>query len=110
MVPHGAGHRLTSEPGAFCAKLFDLPREPISERYEVLRHGGGSAPASMICGAVRFDHPAAQQCIALLPRLVYIEAANSTYGESMSDTLRLMAAEARALNFSPSSNHARSLL
>ena len=48
LVPHGEGHRLSSEPGAIAAKLFDLPRELISERYEILRHGEGGAtvPAS----------------------------------------------------------------
>src|SRR3979409_692826 len=41
LVPHGAGHRLTSGPGVTAAKLFDLDREQVSERYEILRHGGG---------------------------------------------------------------------
>lgn len=97
LVPHGAGHRLNDRQGAPCAGLFDLPRELISERYEILRHGGGGTETQMICGAVRFDHPAARQLIALLPRVVVIESAHSPYGESMSDTLRLMASEARAL-------------
>lgn len=97
LVPHGAGHRLMSEPGLACAKLFDLPRESVSGVYEVLRHGGGHEPVHMICGAVRFDHPAALQFIAVLPRIVYIEAARSTYGECMSDALRWMAAEAQTL-------------
>lgn len=97
LVPHGQGHRLTSEPGMPCASLFDLPREMVSERYEVLRLGDGGAPANMICGAVRFDHPAAQQLIALLPRMILIEAANLPHREWMQDTLRFMAAEAGAL-------------
>ena len=62
-MPHGAGHRLLSEPGADAAGLFDLPREQLSERYEVLRHGGGGAATSLVCGAVRFDHPAAQRLV-----------------------------------------------
>jgi len=97
LVPHGQGHRLTGEPGAACAPLFDLPREQVSERYEVLRHGGSGAPAHLICGAVRFDHPAAQQLVALLPRAIHIQAAHSPHREWMQDTLRFMAAEASAL-------------
>jgi len=97
LVPHGVGHRLTGVPGARCCKLFDLPREQVSERYEILRHGEGGTPVHMICGAVRFDHPAAAQLIALLPRIIHIEAANSTYDEWIPDTLRYMAAEASAL-------------
>src|SRR5687767_132259 len=41
LVPHGRGHRLLSAPGGATAKLFDLPREEVSERYEIIRHGGG---------------------------------------------------------------------
>lgn len=97
LVPHGQGHRLTSEPGTPCARLFDVPREMVSERYEVLRHGGGGTLTQLICGAVRFDHPAAQQLIALLPRMIRIEAANMPHREWMQDTLRFMAAEAGTL-------------
>ena len=42
LVPHGAGHQLASEPGVAAVKLFDLPREQVSDRYEILRHGGGA--------------------------------------------------------------------
>lgn len=97
LVPHGQGHRLTGEAGAECAALFDLPREALSERYEVLRHGGDGAAAQMICGAVRFDHPAAQRLIAMLPRLIHIAAADSPHREWMPDMLRFMADELRTL-------------
>lgn len=97
LVPHGEGHRLASEPGVPAAKLFDLPREQVSERYEILRHGQGGAPATLICGTVRFDHPAAQQLIRLLPKLICIEVWKSPHMEWIQSTLRLMAAEAREL-------------
>ena len=41
------------------ARVLDLPRDEVSDRYEILRHGGGGAPTTLVCGAVRFDHPAA---------------------------------------------------
>jgi AraC-like DNA-binding protein len=97
VVPHGAGHRLVSEPGARTAKLFDLPREQVSERYEILCHGGGGAPASMICGAVRFDHPAARHLVALLPQVIALDAWSATQSDWMQSTLRLMIAEAKEL-------------
>jgi AraC-like DNA-binding protein len=97
LVPHGRGHLLASEPGLPAADLFDLPREQISERYEVLRLGGGGAPTSVVCGAVRFEHPAAQQLVALLPRLIAVEASSSRHTDWMESTLRFMAAEAREL-------------
>lgn len=97
LVPHGRGHRLVSEPGARAPGLFDLPRELISERYEVLQHGGGGEPATVICGVVRFDHPAAHQLIQFLPPLITIEAWSSPEAEWLQGTMRFIAAEASAL-------------
>jgi AraC-like DNA-binding protein len=97
LVPHGAGHQLSSAPGIPAAALFDLPREQISSRYEVLRHGGGGAATSLICGAVRFDHPAARRLVQFLPQMIHITAWNSPQLEWMQSTLRLMAAEAQEL-------------
>lgn len=97
LVPHGQGHRLASEPGIPAAKLFDLPREQISERYEILRHGGGGKAASVVCGAVRFDHPAAHQLVRLLPKMICIEASSSPHMEWIQSMLRFMAAEAKTL-------------
>ncbi len=99
LVPHGAGHRLASEAGIPAARLFDLPRELVSERYEILQYGGGGAATSIICGAVSFDHPAAHHLIKLLPKLICIEASSSPQmdWDWLQSTLRFMAAEAREL-------------
>ena len=94
LVPHGRGHRLVSGRGTGAVGLFDVPTEHISERYEVLRQGGGGAPATLICGAVRFDHPAAADVLRLLPPLITIETWQSPDLEWMQTTLRLMAFEA----------------
>ncbi len=66
----------------------------MSERYEVLRHGGGGAPTGLICGAVRFAHPAAGHLVEILPRTIRIEASSSPRLEWMQSILRLMASEA----------------
>jgi len=97
LVPHGEGHRLSSAPGIAAAQLFDLPREQISERYEILRHGSGGAATHMVCGAVRFDHPAAQHLVKLLPRRIILEAWSSPQMNWIQSTLRLMAVEAEQL-------------
>ena len=47
LVPHGEGHVLRSEPGATAPGILDLERELVSDRYEILRHGGAARrPAS----------------------------------------------------------------
>ena len=97
LVPHGQGHRLVSEPGVPAVRLFDLPHEYLSERYEILRQDGGGALTNLICGVVRFEHPAAQQLVRLLPRVISVEAWNASELEWIPSTLRLLAAEAREL-------------
>jgi AraC-like DNA-binding protein len=97
LVPHGEGHRLTSAPGVPAPGIDTLRHEMVSERYAILRHGGGGAPTTLICGAVRFEHPAAHHLVKLLPRVIHVEASISPQMDWMQSTLRLMAAEASAL-------------
>jgi AraC-like DNA-binding protein len=97
LVPHGEGHRLSSERGVAAAKLFDLPRELVSERYEVLRHGGGGEAATVVCGVVRFEHQAAHRLVSLLPKMIVVEASSPPYTDWIQSALRFMAAEAKTL-------------
>jgi len=97
LVPHGEGHRLVSAPGEAAAGLFDLPRAFASERYEVLRQGGGGEATAMICGAVRFDHPAALQLVRLLPRVLEAQVRDPGPRDWLMSTLQLMENEARAM-------------
>ncbi|MFP2926482.1 AraC family transcriptional regulator [Pyxidicoccus sp. 3LG] len=97
LVPHGAGHRLWTEPHVPTPDVVGLPQEMVSERYSLLRHGGGGAPTTLVCGAVRFDHPAAHHLIRLLPRVISLDASSSSHLDWLESTLRLMAAEAREL-------------
>jgi AraC-like DNA-binding protein len=97
LVPHGEGHVLRSEPGVPAPDVLELDREEISERYEILRHGGGGAPTTLICGAVRFDHPAARNLVEILPPIMHLEAASAPQLDWMQSTLRLMAVEAHEL-------------
>jgi AraC-like DNA-binding protein len=97
LVPHGEGHRLVSEPGQAAPGLFDLPREIVSERYEVLRHGGGGAPTAMMCGVVRFDSAAAHHLVALLPRAIVVDGWTSPQTDWLQSTLRFLSDEAGQL-------------
>jgi AraC-like DNA-binding protein len=97
LVPRGEGHVLLSETGAAAPQILDLDREVVSDRYEILRHGGDGAPTALICGAVRFDHPAARNLVRALPRTMHVAAGGSTQHEWMRSTLRLMASEARSM-------------
>ena len=69
----------------------------LSARYEVLRHGGGGASTSMLCGLVRVDQPAAGEVIRWLPKVVPLDLDQSPQLEWLQSTLHLVAAEAREL-------------
>lgn len=97
LVPHGRGHVVASAPGLVASKLFEIPRELLSERYETLRLGGGGEPTTMICGVFQFDDPAAQQLITLLPEVITVETPTSRQAEWIDSTLRMITAEAREM-------------
>jgi AraC-like DNA-binding protein len=97
LVPHGEGHALVSEPGFAGMHLFDLPREDVSERYEIIRQNGGGAAAGLVCATVRFDHPAARHLVRALPRVITVEAWTSPQTEWIQSTLRFMSVEAAAM-------------
>jgi AraC-like DNA-binding protein len=97
LVPHGEGHALVSEPGIIGQHLFEVPREDVSERYEIIRQGGGGEAMGLVCATVRFDHPAARHLVSALPRVIAVEAWASPQVEWIQSTLRFMAAEAREL-------------
>lgn len=97
VVPQGTGHVLRSEPGADAPGVLELDIERPSDRYEILRAGGGGAPTTLICGAVRFDHPVATNLIGILPELILVESSAGPRAERMRELFRLMAAEARDL-------------
>lgn len=100
LVPHGEGHLLLSEPGSPAAPVEQLPYDYASDRYAILRHGGGGAPTGIVCGTVRFGHPAARDLVAALPRTIVVDGAPDSptpESEWMYSTLRLIAAEGRHL-------------
>jgi AraC-like DNA-binding protein len=96
------GHRLSSDPGIPASRLDDLLQQQVrvSERYSILRYGGGGTATSLVCGAVRFDHPAAHHLVKLLPKVIHVEASSSPHlamTDWMQSTLRLMSVEAKEL-------------
>ena len=94
LVTTGAGHVLRSDPGVPAPGILDLRREHVSERYEVLRHGGGGETTSLLCGAIHFDHPVARNLVAALPPLIRLDA-HDDGAEALHATLALIAAETR---------------
>ena len=97
LVPHGTGHRAWGAEPAPNPSVLDLPHEEMSDRYAVLRHGGGGAPTRVVCGGVRFDHPAARHLIDALPSLVHVRAERTPRSDWMHSVLGLIADETRGV-------------
>ncbi|WP_083276023.1 AraC family transcriptional regulator [Pseudonocardia sp. HH130630-07] len=91
VVPHGTGHVLRSATEVPAPDIRSIPHPTLGGRYGLLHHGGGGPVTRMVCGAVRFAHPAAQDLVDRLPPLIRVEA--SPLGDRVQDTLRLLAAE-----------------
>ena len=97
LVPHSVGHCLSSELDLPAISLEQFNFEMVTERYYILTYKGGGPTTKLICGEVRFDHPAARNLLELLPRVIHVEASTSPQMDLMQSTLRLMAAEAKEL-------------
>ncbi|MEJ8279625.1 AraC family transcriptional regulator [Pseudonocardia spirodelae] len=91
LVPRGTGHVLRSAPGVSAPDIRSIPHPMVDGRYALLRHGGDGPVTRMVCGAVRFSHPAAADLVDGLGDLVRVEP--SPLGDRVQDTLRLLAAE-----------------
>jgi AraC-like DNA-binding protein len=101
LVPHGNGHRLRGDPEALTPSVLGIPHHFVTDRYAIIRHGGGGTGTTLVCGAVRFDHPAARSLVEQLPATIHLtDTATGTGdsgGEWVQSTLRMMAAEAAQL-------------
>ena len=51
----------------------DLRSDRLSRRYTLLRNRGAGARSTVVCGDIRFCHPAADHLISFLPAVLQIE-------------------------------------
>ncbi|MFD0556955.1 AraC-like DNA-binding protein [Stackebrandtia endophytica] len=94
LVPHGAGHQLSSHPDAGPAARVDLlPQEYLNPHYSTLQYGGTGRRSRLICGIVAFDEPAARQLLRQLPAVVLVGGPAIPASTAIRDTLRLMSTE-----------------
>ncbi|MEM8602937.1 MAG: AraC family transcriptional regulator [Cyanobacteria bacterium P01_H01_bin.121] len=96
LLPHGTAHTIRSDVDVEPQPLFDLPVEKISDRYEILRYGGGDAFTQITAGVVRVDRSVVGNLLTLFPKVLQIDAWDDKSGWLQS-TLRFLAQEARDL-------------
>ena len=95
LVPHGTGHRAWGDEAAPTPDVTRLPHDSLTDRYGVLRHGGGGPRTDLVCGGVRLDHPAARTLLATLPRIIHLHADRVPRRSWLRSTLDLIEDEAR---------------
>lgn len=95
LIPRGTGHCVRSEAGTPVVDHLEIAVERVSERYEIMRHGGGGERTHIAYGVVRFEEPAGRRLIDALPQVLFpaVEEGQSWCTE----TLGLLSREARSL-------------
>ncbi len=97
LLPRNCMHRMRSEPGVPARDVMQLERERVNKRYEILRYGkAASAPR---CFAAPCASPITLRALSSrrLPPAIVIDVSSSPQMDWMQSTLRLIAAEAQAL-------------
>lgn len=97
LVPHGEGHILRSIEEARAQPLFDIPVDRLSERYEVMRFGGGGEMTRMLCVLVKLEDTSAEHLLPLLPPVMTLDAWDDQAGDWLHNTLRFMVREAHEM-------------
>jgi AraC-like DNA-binding protein len=96
LLPHGAGHSLTSDP-----KVQPLPFPKMLERCQVTQAPHvmnlsleGKGPSTvLLCGAYRFEHDGVHPLLSLLPPLIHLRADAGVLSGPLEAVLRLLVAE-----------------
>lgn len=97
LVPHGEGHLLRGREETDARPLFDIPVEKLSDRYEVMRYGGGGERTRMLCVLVRLEDTSAQHLLPMLPPVMTLDAWDDHADGWLHNTLRFMVREAHDL-------------
>lgn len=98
LMPRGEGHLISSTLEQPCEPFFDIPVTKLSERFEVMRHGGGGEETLITCGVLSFDHVAGQKLVAQLPPVIHMQSDEGVLPGQLQALIQLMAAEASTLS------------
>ena len=96
LIPHGTAHRVLSSTTASAQPLSEIPIERVSDRFEIMRHGGGGELTRVTYCGVRFDHIAAQRLTSLLPDVLHLETSDRS-DAWLRDTIRFISNEAHEM-------------
>ncbi len=96
LLPHGAGHSLTSAPN-----VQALPFPKLMGRCQVSHTASGmnlslegtGSSTVLLCGVYRFEHEGVHPLLSLLPPVIHLRANAGTQARPLEAVLRLLVAE-----------------
>ena len=97
LLPRGEGHMMACDQTTECKPFFDIPATQISERFELIRYGGGGEETALTCGVLSFDSMAAQKLVSQLPSFILIKSKDTQMSGELQALVRLMEEEATTL-------------
>lgn len=97
LLPRGKGHYFSSTREQSCSPFFDIPVIKLSERFELIRYGGGGQETQLTCGVLSFDHLAGEKLIGELPPVIHLKRNDTAFSSHLHTLLALMAEEAASL-------------
>src|SRR5215471_18799727 len=92
IVPHGVAHFLTDYSKA---NAVDVKQLLICRNELHLKHGGGGAETTTVCGAFSFEHQITNPILPLLPEVIHVPHDKTGGGTWLESTLNLLANEAQ---------------
>jgi AraC-like DNA-binding protein len=96
LLPHGTGHELADDPSTPILPDSEIKAEYLSDCYGQFRYRHGR-DTRLVCVKARFEDPAAQRLVALLPEVIHVPASDSGALQSIQQTVEFIAQEARSL-------------
>ena len=93
VLPHGGGHQIAdTAPGTTSTPLASLFADGEPGACRRLRHGGGGARTTLICGAFTFQGDTSHPLLARLPAVLHLPRATD-HAPWLGPLLRLLAGE-----------------
>jgi AraC-like DNA-binding protein len=92
MLANGAGHVLTSAPGASAIPLVEALRD--CPDGDIVRFGRGEPQTTLVCGTFSLDAVASKALLAALPPLLVVAGKEGRPSAELESTLRFFSKEA----------------
>lgn len=93
LLPKGGRHLLRDEPGTRAVTLKQLLAGRVKTPGSVLRHGGGGAPSSIVCGHFTFEGGGSSALLQGLPPLIHVQSDGGALVQWLEATLQFLAVE-----------------